>query len=70
MTPIVLVFAAYALGCFTTGYYLVRLRTGKDVRASGSGSAGATNTARELGGWAFFLTFLIDMIKGAMNRTR
>ena len=66
MTPVALVLAAYALGCFTTGYYLVRLCTGKDVRTSGSGSAGATNTARALGGWAFFLTFLINMLKGAM----
>ena len=32
--------AAYALGCFTTGYYLVRWRTGQDVREAGSGSKG------------------------------
>jgi hypothetical protein len=33
------------------------------TRASGSGSSGATNTARELGPWAFVLTFVIDMGK-------
>jgi hypothetical protein len=27
-----LVLGAYALGCFTTGYYLVRWRTGRDIR--------------------------------------
>ena len=32
---------AYFIGCFTTGYYLVRMRTGKDIRETGSGSAGA-----------------------------
>ena len=66
VTPIALVLAAYALGCFITGYYLVRLRTGKDVRTSSSGSAGAADAARALGAWAFLLTFLINMIKGAM----
>ena len=66
MITIFLVLFSYALGCCTTGYYLVRLRTGKDVRASGSGNSGATNTARELGPWAFVLTFVIDMGKGAL----
>ena len=31
----------YALGCFTSGYYLVRWRTGDDIRWLGSGSVGA-----------------------------
>ena len=28
----------YILGCFTTGYYLVRWRLGQDVRETGSGN--------------------------------
>lgn len=58
--------AAYALGCFTAGYYLVRWRTGEDVRLTGSGSAGATNAGRILGRSGFMLTVLIDFLKGAV----
>ena len=57
---------AYFIGCFTTGYYLVRLRTGKDIREMGSGSAGARNVGRFLGKSGFFLTMLGDFIKGAL----
>jgi glycerol-3-phosphate acyltransferase PlsY len=41
------VLGAYLLGCFANGYYLVRARTGKDIREIGSGSTGARNVARE-----------------------
>jgi glycerol-3-phosphate acyltransferase PlsY len=57
---------AYFIGCFTTGYYLVRFRTGKDIRELGSGSAGARNVGRLLGKSGFFLTTLGDFIKGAL----
>ncbi len=59
-----LILAAYAVGCFTTGYYLVRWWTGTDVRASGSGSVGATNVGRVMGRPGFFLTVLGDFSKG------
>jgi acyl phosphate:glycerol-3-phosphate acyltransferase len=55
---------AYAIGCFTTGYYLVRTRTGLDVRETGSGSAGARNVGRILGKPGFFITVLGDFAKG------
>jgi glycerol-3-phosphate acyltransferase PlsY len=61
-----LVAVAYLLGCFPAGYYWVRARTEQDVRASGSGSAGATNVARLLGGWGFLVTFVLDCAKGAL----
>ena len=57
---------SYALGCFTAGYYLVRWRTGDDVRQSGSGSVGATNVGRVLGLLGFVLTVLFDFAKGAL----
>jgi acyl phosphate:glycerol-3-phosphate acyltransferase len=57
---------AYFIGCFTTGYYLVRARTGKDIREMGSGSAGARNVGRFLGKSGFFLTVLGDFLKGAL----
>ena len=60
------VLAAYALGCFNTGYYLVRWKTGGDLRALGSGTAGAKNTGRVLGRWGFAASLLGDMAKGAL----
>ena len=58
--------AAYLLGCFTTGYYLVRLRLGQDLRDLGSGSVGARNVGRLLGWQGFLLTLLGDFGKGAL----
>jgi acyl phosphate:glycerol-3-phosphate acyltransferase len=58
--------AAYALGCFTTGYYLVRFRLGQDIHDSGSGSVGARNVGRLLGWRGFLLTVLGDFGKGAL----
>ena len=57
---------AYLLGCCTTGYYLVRWRTGKDIRDSGSGSVGARNVNRILGLPGFVVTVLGDFGKGAL----
>jgi len=58
---------AYFLGCFTTGYYLVRFLTGGDIRESGSGSVGARNVSRVLGKTGFTLTLLVDFAKGALT---
>ncbi|HXR03253.1 MAG TPA: glycerol-3-phosphate acyltransferase [Verrucomicrobiae bacterium] len=57
---------AYALGCFATGYYLVRARTGRDLRDIESGSVGARNTGRVLGRSGYLLTGMGDMAKGAL----
>lgn len=59
-------FAAYSLGCFTTGYYLVRCWTGQDLREVGSGSLGARNAGRVLGWPGFVVTLLVDFGKGAL----
>jgi glycerol-3-phosphate acyltransferase PlsY len=58
--------AAYLVGCFTSGYYLVRYWTGLDIRAIGSGSVGARNVGRVLGRPGFFLTAIGDFAKGAL----
>ena len=60
------VLAAYALGCLNTGYYLVRWKTGRDLRQSGSGNAGAKNAGRVLGPRGFAVSFLGDIVKGAL----
>src|SRR5262245_16428862 len=56
----------YALGCLTTGYYLVWLRTGVDIRTLGSRSLGARNVGRALGATGFFMTLLGDIGKGVV----
>jgi glycerol-3-phosphate acyltransferase PlsY len=60
------VLAAYALGCLNTGYYLVRARTGQDIRRLGSGSTGARNVSRVLGSNGFVLTMAADLAKGGV----
>jgi glycerol-3-phosphate acyltransferase PlsY len=57
---------AYLLGCFATGYYLVRARTGRDIREIESGSTGARNVGRVLGKPGFGLTVAGDLAKGAL----
>jgi glycerol-3-phosphate acyltransferase PlsY len=59
-------FFAYVLGCFTTGYYLVRRRTGQDIRELGSGNVGAKNVGRVLGWTGFWVTLAGDSTKGAV----
>jgi glycerol-3-phosphate acyltransferase PlsY len=58
--------AAYLLGCFAVGYYLVHARIGKDIREIGSGSVGARNVGRVLGKSGFVITLLCDSGKGAL----
>ena len=60
------VLGAYLLGCFAIGYYLVRARTGKDIREIESGSTGARNVGRVLGKPGFVLTAFGDFGKGVL----
>src|SRR5258706_16445510 len=63
---VLLIFACYALGCCTAGYYWVRWRTGLDLRFQGSGNIGARNVGRIVGPSGFVVTLLIDGLKGAL----
>jgi glycerol-3-phosphate acyltransferase PlsY len=56
---------AYTLGCCNASYYLVRWKTGDDLRVHGSGNAGARNVGRLLGPAWFALAFVLDAAKGA-----
>jgi len=55
---------AYLLGAIPFGFLLVKLTTGRDVRASGSGNIGATNVLRTTGRAAGVATLLMDIAKG------
>ena len=64
---IIVILAGYALGCFTTGYYWVRYRTGRDIRDYGSAAVGARNVGREFGATGFAVTFFGDFAKGVLT---
>ncbi len=66
LLPWLVIPAAWLLGGVSPGYWLVRLRTGGDVRAQGSGATGATNAARALGRGGFVVVLALDALKGAV----
>lgn len=57
---------AYLTGSIPTGYIVVKLFTGQDIRTIGSGSTGATNVKRAMGKKWFFIVLLLDAFKGAL----
>jgi glycerol-3-phosphate acyltransferase PlsY len=56
----------FLLGGIPFGAWIVRVRTGQDVRQMGSGNIGATNVHRTAGRLAGVLTLLLDIAKGAL----
>lgn len=63
MNALALVFA-YLLGSIPFGYLIVKLRSGADVRQTGSGGTGATNVTRKAGKSAGIATLVLDALKG------
>lgn len=63
---LLLVPAGYLLGSLSFAVLLVRWRTGKDIRAEGSGNPGATNVLRAHGKALGALVALLDVAKGAV----
>lgn len=62
----VAIIGAYLIGSIPTGYIIVKLFTGQDIRTIGSGSTGATNVKRVMGKNWFFAVMLLDALKGAL----
>jgi len=65
MTIAILLVAAYLIGSIPFGVIVGRLR-GFDPRAVGSGNIGMTNVARAGGKSAAIITFVGDILKGAI----
>lgn len=55
---------AYLLGSIPFGFLIVKLRSGADIRETGSGGTGATNVTRKAGKGAGVVTLLLDALKG------
>jgi glycerol-3-phosphate acyltransferase PlsY len=56
----------YVLGSLSFATLLVKLATGKDIRAEGSGNAGATNVLRSHGKGLALAVAALDIAKGAL----
>ena len=63
---LIAILLGYLIGSIPTGYIIVKLMTGQDIRTVGSGSTGATNVKRVLGKKWFFIVMILDAIKGAI----
>src|SRR5580704_2802996 len=64
MNGLIAIIVAYLVGGIPFGLLIVKLKTGADVRQSGSGNIGATNVLRTTGKLAGILTLLLDAAKG------
>ena len=62
----IIMVAAYVIGSIPTGYIIVKVVSGQDIRQVGSGRTGGTNAMRAAGLAAGLLTALLDALKGAV----
>lgn len=62
-----IVILAYFIGAIPFGYFLVKLKTGEDVRNIQSGRTGGTNAMRAGGFWVGFTTAILDISKGTFS---
>jgi glycerol-3-phosphate acyltransferase PlsY len=59
-----LVATAYLMGGISPGWWLVRQKTGIDLRSQGSGVTGASNVRRVLGVRSYVAVLILDVAKG------
>ena len=64
-----MMFISYFIGSIPTGYLIVKLLKGIDIRTVGSGSTGATNVKRVLGKKWFITVMFLDALKGFLSVT-
>ncbi|MCH5213041.1 MAG: glycerol-3-phosphate 1-O-acyltransferase PlsY [Oscillospiraceae bacterium] len=58
--------AAYLIGSVNSSILISRMVSGRDIRKSGSGNAGATNMLRTMGKKYAVITLIIDILKGVI----
>ena len=63
----VLMGVGYLLGSIPSGFLVVKIFSGQDVRQVGSGRTGGTNVMRAVGLGAGLLTAFLDILKGAAS---
>lgn len=63
---VIMIALGYLMGSIPTGYLVVKLAKGTDVRQHGSGRSGGTNVWRAAGFWPAIVTTVGDFLKGAM----
>jgi glycerol-3-phosphate acyltransferase PlsY len=64
MTEALAVLGGYLLGSIPSGYWLVSLFRGEDIRTRGSGNTGASNVFRSYGRRLGSAVALLDVLKG------
>ncbi|MBL7976194.1 MAG: glycerol-3-phosphate acyltransferase [Candidatus Kapabacteria bacterium] len=65
--PLISIIIAYLLGCVPTAYWLVKRKTGMDIRHEGTGNIGARNSYDVTGNKMLGIAvMLIDVAKGAL----
>ncbi|WP_088006992.1 glycerol-3-phosphate 1-O-acyltransferase PlsY [Indiicoccus explosivorum] len=64
METIIAILLAYLLGAIPSGLWIGKLFYNTDIRLSGSGNLGATNTFRTLGKKAGIVVTVMDILKG------
>jgi glycerol-3-phosphate acyltransferase PlsY len=67
LASLLIAVTSYLLGSIPTGYLLIRIFRGQDIRSFGSGNIGATNVLRSGGKGLGAATFVLDVLKGAVS---
>lgn len=66
MKLVIVALIAYIIGSFSSSYVLGKVLKKTDIRAYGSGNAGATNAVRVFGKKIGALAFILDVLKGVL----
>ncbi len=66
LLTVVLAVVCYLVGSINSSILISRMVSGKDIRESGSGNAGATNMLRTMGKKYAIITLVIDILKGVV----
>lgn len=66
MKFIIVALLSYVIGSFSSAYVLGKVLKKQDIRAYGSGNAGATNAVRVFGKKIGAMAFALDVLKGVL----